>query len=174
MNIAIFGGSFDPLHKGHLEIIKKLFDDFKMDKVIVIPTNVSYYKKNKAMFTYDKKIEICKLLIDNDEKLKSLNIEVSDIERNIKDDEGFAHTILRLKDIYPNDQLYTVIGSDSYNYLNTWRKYELIPQNSKIIVAKRPDNEISQTVGIEYLILEMNNEQSSTDIRKKIIDLILE
>ena len=102
MNIAIFGGSFDPLHKGHLEIIKKLFDDFKMDKVIVIPTNVSYYKKNKAMFTYDKKIEICKLLIDNDEKLKSLNIEVSDIERNIKDDEGFAHTILRLKDITTN------------------------------------------------------------------------
>ena len=44
MNIAVFGGSFDPIHKGHLEIITKLFDDFHMDKVIVIPTNVSYYK----------------------------------------------------------------------------------------------------------------------------------
>lgn len=173
MNIAIFGGSFDPIHKGHLEIIKKLFLDFKMDKVIVIPTNVSYYKKNRAMFTYDKKIEICKLVIENDQQLKNLNIEVSDIERTIREDEGFAHTILRLKDIYPNDQLYTVIGSDSYNYLNTWRKYELIPQNSKIIVAKRPENEILESVGIDYLVLEMNNENSSTEIRKKIIDLIL-
>lgn len=173
MNIAIFGGSFDPIHKGHLEIIKKLFLDFKMDKVLVIPTNVSYYKKNRAMFTYDKKIEICKLVFENDQQLKNLNIEVSDIERTIREDEGFAHTILRLKDIYPNDQLYTVIGSDSYNYLNTWRKYELIPQNSKIIVAKRPENEILESVGIDYLTLEMNNENSSTEIRKKIIDLIL-
>ena len=174
MKIAIFGGSFDPIHKGHLEIIGKLFDDFNMDKVIVIPTNVSYYKKNKAMFTYDKKIEICKLVINNDKKLNGLNIEVSDIERTIKDDEGFAHTILRLKDIYPNDELFTVIGSDSYNYLNTWRKYELIPQNSKIIVAKRPENEISTSVGIDYLVLEMNNDNSSTEIRKKIIEFILE
>jgi nicotinate-nucleotide adenylyltransferase len=174
MKISIFGGSFDPIHKGHLEIIGKLFDDFNMDKVIVIPTNVSYYKKNKAMFTYDKKIEICKLVINNDKKLNGLNIEVSDIERTIKDDEGFAHTILRLKDIYPNDELFTVIGSDSYNYLNTWRKYELIPQNSTIIVAKRPENEISTSVGIDYLVLEMNNENSSTEIRKKIIELILE
>ena len=174
MNIAVFGGSFDPIHKGHLEIITKLFDDFHMDKVIVIPTNVSYYKKNKAMFTYDKKIEICKLVIEHDPKLSKLNIEVSDIERTIKDDEGFAHTILRLKEIYPNDVLYTVIGSDSYNYLNTWRKYELIPQNSKLIVAKRPENEINSKVGLEYQVLEMNNENSSTEIRKKIIELILQ
>ena len=174
MNIAVFGGSFDPIHKGHLEIISKLFDDFHMDKVIVIPTNVSYYKKNKAMFTYDKKIEICKLVIENNPKLSKCNIEVSDIERTIKDDEGFAHTILRLKAIYPNDILYTVIGSDSYNYLNTWRKYELIPQNSKLIVAKRPENEIDDKVGLEYQVLEMNNENSSTEIRKKIIELILQ
>lgn len=174
MKIGIFGGSFDPIHKGHLEIINKLFNDFKMDKVIVIPTNVSYYKKNKAMFTYDKKLEICKLVIENDANLKSLNIEISDIERTMKDDEGFAHTILRLKDIYPNDELFTVIGSDSYNYLNTWRKYELIPENSKIIVAKRPENEINNSVGIDYSVLEMNNDNSSTEIRKKIIDLILE
>ena len=126
MKIAIFGGSFDPIHKGHLEIIGKLFDDFQMDKVIVIPTNVSYYKKSKAMFTFDKKLELCTLVINNNEKLKNLNIEVSDIERTIRDDEGFAHTILRLKDIYPNDQLFTVIGSDSYNYINTWRSYKLI------------------------------------------------
>jgi nicotinic acid mononucleotide adenylyltransferase len=51
--------------------------------------------------------------------------------------------------------------------------YELIPKNSKIIVAKRPENEISNSVGIEYLVLEMNNDNSSTEIRKKIIDLIL-
>jgi nicotinate-nucleotide adenylyltransferase len=174
MKIGIFGGSFDPIHKGHLEIIGKLFDDFHMDKVIVIPTNVSYYKKSKAMFTFDKKLELCTLAINNSDKLSGLNIEVSDIERTIKEDEGFAHTILRLKDIYPNDELYTVIGSDSYNYLNTWRSYQLIYENSKLIVAKRPENRIDESIGIKHLVLEMNNDNSSTEIRKKIIDLILE
>jgi nicotinate-nucleotide adenylyltransferase len=174
MRIAIFGGSFDPIHKGHLEIIEKLSDDFHMDKIIVIPTNVSYYKKSKSMFTYDKKLELCKLAINKSEKLHNKNIEVSDIERTIGEDEGFAHTILRLKDIYPNDELFTVIGSDSYNYINTWRSYQLIYENSKLIVAKRPENQIDDSIGIEYLVLEMNNDNSSTEIRKKIIDLILE
>ena len=173
MKIAVFGGSFDPIHKGHLEIINKLIDDFQMDKIIVIPTNVTYYKKNTAMFTYDKKIELCKLVISKDAKLSKFNIEVSDIEKDIKPDEGFAHTILKLKTLYPYDELYTVIGSDSYNYFNTWRKYELIIENSKLIVAKRPENEISKNIGIEYQVLEMNNENSSTEIRNKIIDLIL-
>ena len=173
MKIAIFGGSFDPFHKGHLEIIGKLFTDKKMDMVIVVPTNVSYYKRSKAMFTYDKKIEICKMLIGNDEFLSKKNILVSDIERSILDTEGFAHTLLKLKKIYPNDELYTVIGSDSYNYINTWRSYELIFELSNIIVAKRPNNVIRDDIGIKYDVLEMNNTNSSTDIRKKIIDLII-
>ncbi len=173
MKIAFFGGSFDPMHSGHLEIINKLFTDKLMDKVIVIPTNVSYYKKSKAMFTYDKKIEICKMMIENNSDLSKLNIEVSDIERDILDTEGFAHTILKLKKMYPTDELYTVIGSDSYNYINTWRSYEHIYELTNIIVAKRPENIIRDDIGIKYDILEMNNENSSTDIRKKIIDLII-
>lgn len=174
MKIAIFGGSFDPIHKGHLEIIRKLFIDFKMDKVLLIPTNVSYYKKNRAMFTYDKRIELCNLIIKNDPFFEKLDIEISDIERNISENEGFAHTLIKLKDKYSKDDLYTVIGSDSYNYLNTWRSFDYIPKLSKIIVAKRPDNIIDESVGIKHLVLDMNNSQSSTAIRKKIIDLILE
>jgi len=112
-------------------------------------------------------------MIENDSILSKLDIEVSDIERDILDTEGFAHTLLKLKKIYPNDDLYTVIGSDSYNYINTWRSYELIYELSNIIVAKRPNNVINNEIGIKYDILQMNNENSSTDIRKKIMDLII-
>ena len=171
MKIAIFGGSFDPIHKGHIEIVKKLFSDFNMDKVILIPTNVSYYKKNRAMFTYDKRIEICNLMVLKE--FDGYDVIVSDIERDILDTEGFAHTLVKLNKIYPNDELYTVIGSDSYNYINTWRSYELILELSKIIVAKRPCNVIDDKMGIEHMVLEMNNDNSSTNIRKNILDLIL-
>ena len=138
---------------------KKIYTNYQLnslDEVINTGTlfkNIYKPYKNTAKITPETNEE--KLLL----KIQAYEIALMDLNLYL--------------DIYPNDQLYTVIGSDSYNYLNTWRKYELIPQNSKIIVAKRPENEILESVGIDYLVLEMNNENSSTEIRKKIIDLIL-
>lgn len=172
MKVAIFGGTFDPIHRGHLLIIKKLFEEFKMDKVLVVPTNIKYYKKNNQMFTFEQRINFCKELLKN-ANFSEKNVEVIDIEKKIGEDEGYAHTLLRIKEIYPNEELYTVIGSDSYNYINTWRKYELIYQLSKLIVAVRPGNIIDSSIRIEHLVLEMNDDSSSTNIRKKINDLIL-
>ena len=49
MKIDIFGGTFDPIHKGHLNIILNLFNKLNIDKVIIVPTNVKYYKKNNLL-----------------------------------------------------------------------------------------------------------------------------
>lgn len=173
MKIAIFGGTFDPIHSGHLEIIKRLFIDYSIEKVIVIPTNVSYYKKNNSMFSYDERLKLCTMAIKNDLFLSNKDIIISDIERNIKKDEGYAHTLIKIKNNYPNDELYTVIGSDSYNYLNTWRSYEDIINNSKLIVVTRPNNYIDEKINISYLKLELNNQASSTKERLKIEEFIL-
>lgn len=173
MKIAIFGGTFDPIHKGHLLIIKKLFEQFDMDKVLIVPTNIKYYKRNNQMFTFEQRIKYCQEKINNDKYFMDKDIEVMDIEKNIGIDEGYAHTLKRIKELYLNAELYTVIGSDSYNYINSWRSYELIFQLSKLIVAARPGSVIDGSMGIEYLLLEMNDDTSSTDIRNKINDIIL-
>lgn len=162
MKIAIFGGTFDPIHKGHIGIIDKLIE-MNMDKVIVIPTNVNYYKKNKTMYSYLKRVELCKAALNN---LK--NVEVSLIEEKIRDDEGFADTLLKIKELYPNDEIYTVIGSDSFNYINKWRRWELIPKLSKIIVATRPNHTISDEINIDYIRLDVSFDISSTEIRNNI------
>ena len=162
MKIAIFGGTFDPIHDGHIGIIKKLID-IKMDKVIVIPTNIKYYKKNNVVSSYYERVEACK------EALKDLNnVEVSLIEENISEDEGFADILAKLKEIYSNDELYTVVGSDSFNYLNKWRHYELIPKLSKIVVATRPNFAIDNNIGIDYIRLDVNYNISSTEIRNNL------
>jgi len=162
MRIAIFGGTFDPIHMGHIGIINKLIE-MDMDKVIVIPTNVNYYKKNKTMYSYLKRVELCKAALYN---LK--NVEVSSIEESIRDDEGFADTLLKIKELYPNDEIYTVIGSDSFNYINKWRRWELIPRLSKIIVATRPNYTISDEINIDYIRLDVSFDISSTEIRNNI------
>ena len=60
MRVAIFGGSFDPIHRAHMEIIKRLIYELKMDKVIIVPTNVTYYKKNNQMLTFNERLELHK------------------------------------------------------------------------------------------------------------------
>lgn len=159
MKIAIFGGTFDPIHEGHIGIINKLLE-INMDKVIVIPTNVKYYKKNTAMYSYIERVEMCKVATKD-----IANVEVSLIEEEISDDEGFSDTLLKIKALYPNDEIFTVIGSDSFNYINRWRRYELIPKLSKIIVATRPNFEIDNNINIDYIRLDVNYDISSTIIR---------
>jgi cytidyltransferase-like protein len=74
--IALYGGSFDPLHSAHKEIIKHLSKHF--DLVILIPTNVTYYKANTPMFTFDDR---CKVI--SNEIAKYDNVVISTIEKNI-------------------------------------------------------------------------------------------
>ncbi len=172
MRIAIFGGSFDPIHKAHLEIIKSLAR-LGMDKIIIVPTNITYYKKNKAMLTFNERLELAKMAIKSVDSLENINIEVSDIERNIGENEGYAHTLMRLRESSPKDEYYTVIGSDSYNYIKTWREYKKILEYSRLIVVTRPNNIINEEASLPYIRLDMDMDISSTKIREEIKSFII-
>ena len=162
--IAIYGLSADPLHKGHLEIIKYLSENF--DKVIVVPTTVRYYKKNIQMFSFNERFETVKRKC---ECFK--NVEVDDIERNAPDSWRYIDTLRKLSsgrimkslDEY---QYYTVMGSDSWQNFTTWESYEEILKRSKILVFKRPGYE-DNFPDLPFEYVDMNVDISSTEIREK-------
>ena len=162
--IAIYGLSADPLHKGHLEIIKYLSEHF--DKVIVVPTTVRYYKKNIQMFSFNERFETVKRKC---ECFK--NVEVDDIERNAPDSWRYIDTLRKLsseKIVKSLDecQYYTVMGSDSWQNFTTWESYEEILKRSKILVFKRPGYE-DNFPDIPFEYVDMNVDISSTEIREK-------
>ena len=162
--IAIYGLSADPLHKGHLEIIKYLSEHF--DKVIVVPTTVRYYKKNIQMFSFNERFEVVKRKC---ECFK--NVEVDDIERNAPDSWRYIDTLRKLssgKIVKSLDecQYYTVMGSDSWQNFTTWESYEEILKRSKILVFKRPGYEDNFPV-LPFEYVDMNVDISSTEIREK-------
>ena len=162
--IAIYGLSADPIHKGHLEIIKYLSEHF--DKVIVVPTTVRYYKKNIQMFSFNERFETVKRKC---ECFK--NVEVDDIERNAPDSWRYIDTLRKLSsgrimkslDEY---QYYTVMGSDSWQNFTTWESYEEILKRSKILVFKRPGYE-DNFPDLPFEYVDMNVDISSTEIREK-------
>lgn len=162
--IAIYGLSADPLHKGHLEIIKYLSEHF--DKVIVVPTTVRYYKKNIQMFSFNERFETVKRKC---ECFK--NVEVDDIERNAPDSWRYIDTLRKLssgKIVKSLDeyQYYTVMGSDSWQNFTTWESYEEILKRSKILVFKRPGYE-DNFPDLPFEYVDMNVDISSTEIREK-------
>ena len=162
--IAIYGLSADPLHKGHLEIIKYLSEHF--DKVIVVPTTVRYYKKNIQMFSFNERFETVKRKC---ECFK--NVEVDDIERNAPDSWRYIDTLRKLSSgrimkSLDECQYYTVMGSDSWQNFTTWESYEEILKRSKILVFKRPGYE-DNFPDLPFEYVDMNVDISSTEIREK-------
>ncbi len=154
MNIAIFGGSFDPVHLGHIEIVKKALKDKDIDKVIIVP---NYLNPLKNSFSAPPELRYKWLKeVFNDFK----NVEISDFEINKNRPVYSIETINHFK------PKYFIIGSDNLQTLDKWNKIDEILKKVEFIVAKRGhiDKNLLKKYGIKKII-NIDIPISSTDIR---------
>ena len=135
MRIGLYGGSFDPVHIGHMAVAKAAKEQFNLDKVIFIPTGNMPHKKG------------CEA--SNEDRVKMLEysfeyecFSVSDYEIQRSEISYSADTIEYFKSIYPTDEIYFIIGGDSYAYIDKWYQPERIFENSTVVVFPRADEEI--------------------------------
>lgn len=143
MKIAIFGGAFNPVHLGHIEIVKQLNLKYDFDKILIVPTKISPHKSNDEFVSETHRFNMCSLAFENIE-----NCEVSKIELD-KDSISYTYQTLEiLRTTYPNDEFYLICGSDMYLSLLDWKNPNIIFDNAKIIGFIR-DNENLDTM-IEY------------------------
>ena len=166
MRIAIYGGSFDPCHEGHIEIIKRLSEKF--DKVIVVPTTIRYYKKNTQMFSFNERFERVKQLC-----AEFKNVEVSDIERDVGDSWRFVDTLRKISSGKTMSSLddydyYVAMGSDSFQKFKTWCDYKEILKRAKLLVFRRPGFEDNFPNIPHKYIDDIDIDISSTKLRKKL------
>lgn len=163
MRTVLFGGTFDPWTSAHQEIVERLSSLY--DKVIVIPTNIIYYKGNNHMFSFDERF---KMAVENVNVIKQNNssavIEVSDIERNVDKNWRFIHTLKKIIE-GSQDEFFYAIGSDSLQRFTTWYEWEEILKRVKLVVFNRPGY-TENLPDIPYDFLPMNNPVSSTQVRK--------
>lgn len=168
MKIGIYGGSFNPPHKMHLQMGIKLIENHFLDKVIYVPTGTKYPKPGLA--SNSDRYEMVKRMIGD-----YPNLEVSDYE--LKQELVYTYqTLTYFKEKYPNDEIYFILGSDLLKQITTWRNYTHILENFKILVTLRDEDtkeelsklKIPNKENIIYtnLLLEPI---SSTKIREAII-----
>ncbi len=150
--IAFYGGSFDPLHHGHLTIARKLTERFELDEFVFIPAFHAPHKEKKPTSGYHRYAMIC-LATANEEKIK-----VSAMELELPEKPYTIETLTRLKTELPDAEIFFVMGADSWQDITTWREWGKVLTMVNIIVVTRPDYEI----GFSHV---------TKAIRERIVDL---
>ena len=173
MKIAIYGGAFNPVHKGHIEIVRQLNENYSFDEILVIPSKFSPHKSNDILVSDEHRLNMCRLAFSGFD-----NCEISDIEIRRNKISFTVDTLTELKMIYPFDDFYLVCGSDMFLSLLKWRKPEDIFKMTSILAFRRDDesmdtmNEYKEklvSMGVNVMICEMKIPPfSSTCVRNAI------
>jgi len=151
--IAFYGGSFDPVHRGHLEIAQKLTKDFAFDEFVFIPAFHAPHKKDlKPTSAFHRYAMLC-LATRNTEK-----ISVSKMELEAPQMPYTIETLMRLKKENPKDKIFFVMGADSWTEITSWKEWEKVLTTVNIIAVTRPEYEI----GVSHI---------TDEIRDRIIDV---
>ncbi|WP_432649828.1 nicotinate (nicotinamide) nucleotide adenylyltransferase [Huintestinicola sp.] len=178
MITALFGGSFDPVHLGHVNAVKSLLESsLSPDRVIIMPAFVNPFKagldtENRA--NCEDRLEMCRLAFE-----KLPRCEVSDFEIKKGTLSYTCETLRYLQKLYPEDKLILTVGSDSLATLPTWNSFRDIISIAQIAAVSRSPKESRRieeyaekvkALGGKVTIIETEPfDISSTEIRKKIV-----
>lgn len=158
MKTGVFGGTFNPVHKGHIMLAEYCMDSVGLDRIIMIPTAVPPHKISNNLASENDRLNMCKLACRGKE-----NFFVSDIEIKRQGKSYTYETLTQLKEIYPNDHLYTIMGADMFLTLDRWKNPEIIFEKSSIITIPRDEenklelenfyNKVLKAMGASSVIL---------------------
>ena len=154
MKIALYLGSFNPFHNGHLEVVKTALNDFKMNGIIIVPTMQNPWKEEKVL-DIDKRIEIIKksfLISKKDTSIPGLyqfyypkGIGISSIEKELIPPYYSYATLHALKNKYCNDEIFVLVGSDTMKDIPNWMHGGKIIEDYDFLIVDRPRNSISSS-----------------------------
>lgn len=165
--IGIFGGSFNPVHNGHLHICNAFLNSNLIDELWVIPVYDPPHKPSEQLLAFNHRFEMTKLAF------KSLSqVRVLDLEKDLPRPNYTLKTIEYLKSTYQDKTFLLCLGGDSLKYFDTWYKYETLLKAVKLVVVKRENisyDGIKPSILNRTMIIETDvTPESSSDIRIEI------
>lgn len=169
MNIAIFGGTFNPVHIVHCRIVQQFMKEYAPAKVHIVPCACSPFKQDSYKVTDEHRLAMLHLAFND----PLIIIDDRELQRG-----GISYSIDTVREIhaeYPHDSLYLIIGGDQAKHFGQWKDYKTIAQLCTILVAERPNYGGAENLS---LLFGMNarhttlahelSDYSSTEIRHDI------
>lgn len=134
---VIYGGTFDPVHHGHLRLAVELREHLEVSEVALVPCHIPPHRESPGASS-DRRLELLRLAIAEEPGLV-----VDDRELNREEASYTADTLRQIREeIGPDEPLVMVVGTDSFASFDRWREWERIPELAHIIVVVRPGSPI--------------------------------
>ena len=170
MKIAVFGGSFDPIHKEHIQLAKAAIESLGLDKLFVMPANMPPHKPNKILSANEDRLIMCRLAFANVDK-----VEISDYEI-AKGGTSYTYLTCRhFREAYKDAEIYWLVGTDMLRDFPTWKEPKSILQDVTLAVCARAETDgwleeeqkkFYERFGKKFAVISYNAaDVSSTKIR---------
>ena len=157
MQIAIFGGSFDPPHIGHQTIVKKIIKKLNIDLLVIVPAYLNPLKV-KSFLDAKTRFKLLKKLFSKKENIRVSSYEISQ-ERAVYSIETIKYMIEK----YKPTKVYLVIGADNYNSFHLWDSYKEIEKLVTLVVVTRHGYAYEKIKDLKQVKVDIKI--SSTDLR---------
>jgi len=148
--VAIYGGTFDPVHNGHLEVARRVRKLFELDEVIFVPACVPPHKRNANITSAFHRFAMLALATEEDQQLR-----VSTIELDAPELPYAVETVDRMKDV--SVRTFFLIGADSWSEISTWHEWQKLLTMCELIVVTRPGYQINSIATPSTELVDLRN-----------------
>ena len=153
--IALYGGTFDPVHLGHLEIARRVCELFEIEKVVFIPAQVAPHKLGRQVTPPLHRYAMLVLATQNDPQLMISTFELDAPDRRYTVDT-LSHFVSELGD---TSELFFIMGGDSWSEITTWREWQRLLGMVNHIVVTRPGHDLAGPESVSDKVIDLRSRQ---------------
>jgi nicotinate-nucleotide adenylyltransferase len=164
MKVALYFGSFNPIHHGHLIIANEILQQENYHELWFVVSPQNPFKNENNLLNANHRFQLVQLAIEGESKLKASNVEFK-----LPKPSYTVNTLIYLKEKYPNHQFDIVLGSDGFQNISKWKNSDFIINNYRFLIYERPGFEINNEASADVKVIVGSQLYiSSTYIRKLI------
>jgi nicotinate-nucleotide adenylyltransferase len=140
--IGLFGGTFDPIHLGHIRAAREVLEKFALDRILFIPSFIPPHKEREGMAPARDRLRMVELACAGEPRFAASSIEV--------DAGGRSYSILtleRIRALHPEARIFLILGADAFLEIGTWREHQRVLDEALFIVITRPGARLADAAG---------------------------
>jgi len=161
MRVGILGGTFDPIHIGHLIAASSVYEALNLDSIVFMPAGDPWQKRDRELSSGEHRLEMVKLATIDDDRFQASDIEIS------RSGPTYAiDTVREWKRLHPVDELFWIVGSDALSGIPTWHEWAAFVNEVTIVSVNR----IGQSASVDFDVVSVEMPEvriSATELREK-------
>ncbi len=166
MKVGLYGGTFDPIHNGHLHVINSLITQKMVDKLLVVPAGNPRLRDHQPQATGAQRRQMCQLAVNSLSDDVKKHVEVNPIEILREGPSYTIDTVEAVAATYPGATIFLIVGTDAYEKINQWHRADELKQMVEFLIIDRPNFPGAANLQIDALKV------SATEIRERKSDAV--